>query len=90
MSASTKLLSKDGIAPGDTVTKRSLCLRYGILVSCIAMLLLNIDYRLSGGTFDGLFGNLALVACVGMCFGLHRLAGKFCHGVSSVTVYMTK
>ena len=75
----TELVSKDG-----PVAKRSLFVRYGMLVCCLAMVLPIAGYLLSGGTFGGLLDHLALavplVACVGTHFALHRLTGKSCHG----------
>lgn len=84
MNTSTKFASKDGTVPGGPPAKRSLFMRYGMLVCCIAMTLPIAVYLLSGGTFGGLLDNLALVvplvACVGTHFALHRLTGKSCHG----------
>ena len=84
MKTLTKLASKDGVIPGRSVAKRSLFMRYGMLVCCVAMMLPIAGYLLSGGTFGGLLDDLALVvplfACVGMHFVLHRLPGRSCHG----------
>lgn len=84
MSIPTKPISKDGAVPGGPIAKRSLFMRYGMLICCIAMMLPIAGYLLSGGTFGGLLDDLALVvplvACVGMHFALHRLTGKSCHG----------
>ena len=84
MSAAPKPASKDGAVSGVPTAKRSLFMRYGMLVCCIAMTLPIVAYLLSGGTFGGLLDNLALVvpllACVGTHFALHRLTGKSCHG----------
>ena len=84
MSAPSKLASKDEAVSGGPAAKRSLFMRYGVLVCCVAMMLPIAGYVLSGGTFGGLLDNLALVvpllACVGTHFVLHRLTGKSCHG----------
>jgi len=84
LSTSTRLASKERTATGGPAAKRSLFVRYGMLVCCIAMTLPIAGYLLSGGTFGGLLDNLALavplVACVGTHFALHRLTGKSCHG----------
>ncbi len=84
MNTPSKLASKDGAVSGSPTAKRSLFMRYGMLVCCVAMMLPIAGYLLSGGTFGGLLDNLALVvpllACVGTHFALHRLTGKSCHG----------
>lgn len=84
MIAPTTFALNDGAVPGGLAAKRSLFMRYGMLVCCIAMMLPVASYLLRGGTLGGLFDNLALVvplvACVGMHFVLHRLTGKSCHG----------
>ena len=84
MSTAPKPASKDGAVSGGPTAKRSLFVRYGMLVCCIAMMLPIAGYLLSGGTFGGLLDNLALavplLACVGTHFALHRLTGKSCHG----------
>ena len=84
MKTPTKLASRDGAVQGGSIAKRSLFMRYGMLVCCVAMTLPIAGYLLSGGTFGGLLDDLALVvpllACVGMHFVLHRLPGRSCHG----------
>ena len=74
----------DRAVSGGPVAKRSLFMRYGMLVCCIAMTLPIAGYLLSGGTFGGLLDDLALVvpllACVGMHFALHRLPRRSRHG----------
>ena len=84
MSTPSKFVSKDGAVSSGPTAKRSLFMRYGMLVCCVAMMLPIAGYLLSGGTFGGLLDNLALVvpllACVGTHFALHRLTGKACHG----------
>ena len=84
LSTAPKPASKDGAVSGGPTAKRSLFVRYGMLVCCIAMMLPVAGYLLSGGTFGGLLDNLALavplLACVGTHFALHRLTGKSCHG----------
>lgn len=84
MRTPTKFASKEEAVLGGPAAKRSLFMRYGMLVCCIAMMLPIAGYLLSGETFGGLLDNLGLVvpliACVGMHFVLHRLTGKSCHG----------
>lgn len=84
MKTPTERASRDGAVPGGPIAKRSLFMRYGMLVCCVAMTLPIAGYLLSGGTFGGLLDDLALVvpllACVGMHFVLHGLPDRSRHG----------
>lgn len=58
-------------------------MKLGMLACCAVMLVPLGVYTVAGGTFDGLAGNLGLLAPLALCLGahvvMHRMMGKSCH-----------